>query len=356
MLNAGIVAVAVELPSRTITNAYLRETYPDVCREQEAHALAKLWRPHPDEHNSKLFDDASAVYLNDPFKGCVERHWLEASDGAVDLEERAARRALAAAHMSPADVDLCICCSFFPDQCDVGNGAFLAKRLGMSAPAWNFESACAGSASAMQQAIALVAGGLYRRVLVVVSCTYSRVSPEGDTLAWMNGDGAAAFVVASQAQACGLIAVDGRNTHETCGSIWSTFETDSNGKPAIRLHTGPNAGKLLRQGAETTMRTCVDGALRKADRAISDIDFFLVNTPVAWFSAFAQATLGFPAHKTANVHPRVANVGPVLMPANLELALTDGRLQKGMQVLCYAFGSVASATASVLVWGDTSVG
>lgn len=356
---ASMVSLALRLPARVVTNQMLREKYPDVVKSSEERALGKLWRPEEREQaeraadsdkvaSSARFDAAAARFMADPFRGCVERRWLAPGEKAIDLEEPAARSAIEAAGLEPTDIDLIICSSFFPDQLDVGNGAFLAKRLGIRCPAWNLESACASHLVALEAATGLVAAGLHRHVLCVTSCSYSRISREDDTLAWGNGDGAAAFVVQATTGSAGLLGFHSISTNETCGAVYSTFQRDPDGTERLDLKTSPSGGKVLRQTAEPFLRTCVTGALDKAGVSLAEIDFFVVNTPTAWFAPFCADVLGVPEDRMVNAHPEVANVGPVLLAANLRRAFLEQRIPPGATVLFYAFGSVSNAAAAVV--------
>jgi 3-oxoacyl-[acyl-carrier-protein] synthase-3 len=346
-LPASMVSLAVRFPERVIANDYWRARYPDLVRTAEEQVLGKLWR-REGNGSSARFDAAMARYVSDPFRGCVERRWLAAGESALDLEVPAALEALEAAGLGPGDVDLLICSSFFPDQCDVGNAAFLARRLGLLCPAWNLESACSSSLVALETATRLVASGAHRNVLVVTSCTYSRISPEDDTLAWGNGDGAAAFVVAPVPAPCGLLAFHSINTSITCGAIYATLECGGSGARRIQMRTRPEAGRLLRETAEPFLTACVGRALEKARLSADDIDLFVFNTPTAWYTAFCADALGVPESRSVNVHSLYANVGPVLMPANLFHAACDGRVREGATVLLYAVGSVSNASAAVV--------
>jgi 3-oxoacyl-[acyl-carrier-protein] synthase-3 len=342
-LRAGIVSCAVQLPSRVVTNDDLRAKYATTVAEMEQHVLGKLWSPSQDARAAK-FDEASATYMKDPFRGCVERRWLKEGEKALDLEEIAVHAALERGHIHASDIDAIISCSFFPDQLDVGNGAFLARRLGVKCPAWNVESACSGSLLAVEQAAALVHAGVYSRVLVVTSCTYSRISPEADTLAWGNGDASAALVVARVDAPAGVLGFHATSTHETCGAVWSELDDERR----LRMHTSKDAGRVLRETAEPLLRACVDGALSKAGVRASDIDALVVNTPTAWYAKFCCDVLGVDEDRSVNAHPAVANVGPALMPCNLEIAARRGLVRPGATVLFYAVGSVSNAAALVL--------
>jgi 3-oxoacyl-[acyl-carrier-protein] synthase III len=343
MMNAAPTSLAIALPERVVTNAFFREHYAEVVRTAEERVLGKLWRPSPDSKSAR-FDAAMAPYLNDPFRGVVERRWLAEGESALDLETRAAKKALALAGIDERGVDAIICSSFFPDQLDVGNASFLAQKLGVTCPAWNLESACSSSLVALQTASALVHAGAHRRVLCVTSCCYSRISPPEDTLSWGNGDGAAAFVVERTAsERCGLLGFHSMSTNVTCGAITSTWQGDR-----LVMHTTEAAGRLLRETAEPFLRTCVDGALAKAGARIDDVDLLVCNTPTAWYTAFCADVLGVAPEKTVNVHARVANVGPVLLPANLAHAVD--RIDEDALVLLYAVGSVSNASAAVVRW------
>jgi 3-oxoacyl-[acyl-carrier-protein] synthase-3 len=49
-------------------------------------------------------------------------------------------------------------------------------------------------------------------------------------------------------------------------------------------------------------------------------------------------------------------VGPALLPVNLHRAASSGRLRPDDLVLLYTVGSVSSAGAVVLRWGDVALG
>lgn len=349
IMNAAPKSLAVALPERVVTNAFFRERYPEVVRTVEDRVLGKLWRAAAkgsDARGSEAsarFDAAMAPYMGDPFRGVVERRWLADGETALDLELRAAKKALALADIDERGIDAIICSSFFPDQLDVGNASFLAKRLGVTCPAWNLESACSSSLVSLQTASALVHAGAHRRILCVTSCCYSRISPPDDTLSWGNGDGAAAFVVERVTAPYGLLGFHSLSTNVTCGAITSTWEGDR-----LVMKTTEAAGRLLRDTAEPFLRTCVDGALAKAGVRMEDIDLFVCNTPTAWYTAFCADMLGVAPENTVNVHARVANVGPVLLPANL--AHVAGRIDADKLVLLYAVGSVSNASAAVVRW------
>src|SRR5262249_32295243 len=139
---AAIHAIAVALPSLNRTNEYWRRNHPEMVADASNRPLARIFS----EKAGSPRDDARALAMQplakDPFRGAVGRRWLADGETSLGLELEAARSALSAARLTPADIDLAIVSSFQPDQPGVGNAAFLAKELSLGGAAWNLETAC----------------------------------------------------------------------------------------------------------------------------------------------------------------------------------------------------------------------
>lgn len=348
MTSAGLRSLAIALPGERRTNQWYRERYPREVRAVEE----KRTRALPNEVGE--LDPAMVPYLADPFRGTVQRFALAPGETALDIELRAAREALAVAGIAPAEIDLLIATAFPSDQPAVGQAAFLARALGIGGAAWNLESTCSSSMVALQTACGLVTAGQYRRVLVVSSCTYSRIVDGRSPLSWVAGDGAGAFVVSEVSEGEGLRGMKTVHTGETCG-VFSNHLAIDDGAPRIRMQADPRAATFL----EDTLRympQCCGAAAAQAGVTLAEIDAFVLNTPVAWFTEVATRTLGIDPQRTVTAYPFCANVGPALMPINLLLAAKSGRVRPGDLVMLYGVGSVSTATASVLRWGDVALG
>ncbi len=350
---AGIRALALAFPPTVRTNDFWRTEHADAVANAEGRALAKLWSPSGD---AAIFEQEMAPYMADPFRGTVERRVYGPGETSLAYEVRAARQALAAAGLQAADVDLALVSSFFPNQYDVGNGAFVARALGLQCAAWNLESACSSSMAALTTASALVRSGQQRNVLCVTSCNYSQMTEPADSLGWTVGDGAAAFVVSACDDGFGYLGGHAIHTAGTCGAMSFRASVGADGAPVMRMRAGEASGRLMKESSEKSLKPCVEGAARAAGVAVNDIDFFVFNTPLAWYASFCARLLEVDVKKTIDVYPRFANVGPVLMPANLHTAAQDGRIKRGDLVCLYSIGSVSSAAAVVVRWGDVALG
>ena len=352
-MSAGITSLALHFPTRLRPNQYWRDNYPEMVANAENSIVNKVWAAIDDDH--PIFDEAMKKYLSDPFRGVQNRHWLEEGQSSLSIEVAAAKKAIAARGIDVRDIDLLLCSSFFPDEISTGNAAFVARDLGLTGNAWNLESACSSSNVALATAAALVDAGQYRSVLCVVSCSYSRVCPETDSLSWSVGDGAAAFIVEKLPDGFGVLSTFGRHTGDTCGAI-TVKPTRDGDDVALSMVVHPETGRIFRSTSSKNLRYCVQGALERIDASIEDVAFFVFNTPAAWYGEFCQKTLDIDANKTISVHHLYANTGPVLMPSNLFHALADKRIHAGDLVCLYSVGSVSSSAATLMRWSDCSLG
>ncbi|BAZ03481.1 3-oxoacyl-ACP synthase III family protein [Calothrix sp. NIES-3974] len=350
----GIRSLAISLPSIIRTNDYYREKYPDIVAKAEDKNLAKFMSL-ANSTPSNEYELAMEPYLKDPFRGTVKRPILGPGESALTLEYRAAKDALAAGNFTINDIDLLIVSSFLPDQPGFGNAAFLARELGMQCPAWNLDASCASGPMALQTATALIQSGTYRNILVVISCTYSRLVDENDTLSWFFGDAAGAYVVGSLSHGQGLLASKAINTSFTCNQFSVKDTVNEEGKHRLRFVVARDTNKIIAENAPNMIKTCCEGAVAAAGLKLDDIDFFISTTPTAWFVDLCTHLLHIDPKRTINLYPECANIGGALTLFNLYHAAKMGKIRENDLVLLYGFGAASSSVAIVMRWGDVKV-
>src|SRR6184192_4985524 len=109
--------------------------------------------------------------------GIERRHVAADGEATVDLAEQAARRALEAAGVAPADVDFIAFGTTTPDLVFPNCGTLVQQRLGCRGiPAFSLETACAGFMYALSIADKYVRCGESKRALVIGSETLSRIT------------------------------------------------------------------------------------------------------------------------------------------------------------------------------------
>src|SRR5215468_7016879 len=130
--------------------------------------------------------------------GIRERRIAAPGEMTSDLAHHAARAALAAAKIAPADVDLIVVATTTPDMVFPSTACVLQAKLGThGGPAFDVQAVCSGFVYALSIADRMVAGGAVRNALVVGAEIYSRILDWGDRgTCVLFGDGAGAVVLA----------------------------------------------------------------------------------------------------------------------------------------------------------------
>ncbi len=129
--------------------------------------------------------------------GIRERRIAAPAEKTSDLAEHAARAALAAAGIAPADVDLIVVATTTPDMVFPSTACILQAKLGAAGgPAFDVQAVCSGFVYALALADRMVASGMARNALVVGAEIYSRILDWNDRGSCvLFGDGAGAVVL-----------------------------------------------------------------------------------------------------------------------------------------------------------------
>ncbi|MBI2796675.1 MAG: ketoacyl-ACP synthase III [Gemmatimonadetes bacterium] len=148
--------------------------------------------------------------------GIVERRWCGPDESTADLAEEAAHRALAAAKLSAADLDLVIVATDTPEYISPPTSCVVQGRIGaVGAGAFDLNAGCAGFVTALDTAWKYIAGDArYNRVLVIGAYAMSKfLDPHDKKTVTIFADGAGAAVVEASDRA-GVLAselfADGR--------------------------------------------------------------------------------------------------------------------------------------------------
>ncbi|WP_227788679.1 3-oxoacyl-[acyl-carrier-protein] synthase III C-terminal domain-containing protein [Nodularia sp. LEGE 06071] len=356
LLPIGICSLAISFPEVIRTNDYWQKKYPElVISQPKRNRKTRSPISHREDNGFDIWSQEVAPYLSDSFRGSLERRVLGEHESSLDVQCRAAMDALTAAKLTAAEVDVVLVTALFAHNLGMDNTTQLARKLGLKCPVWSLDSTCSSALIALQNAHALIQTGEYRNALIVVSHFGSNTVRETDTLAWSMGDGAGAFIVSHLQPNQGVLANKVVSTTITHSAYSHELEIDQLGKPQIITQTGENAGSLA-ETAVDFVRTCCQEVAVKAGVNLAEIDFFVFNTPTAWYANVCTRALGIPPERTINLYPYYGNIGPVFPLANLYHAVKEGKITENSLILIYTNGASATAAATIMRWGDVGLG
>ena len=129
--------------------------------------------------------------------GIRQRHIAADHEKTSDLALEASRRALQAAAITAADLDLIVVATTTPDMVFPGTACILQAKLGKrNCPAFDVQAVCSGFIYGLATADQFMRSGNFRHVLVVGSEVYSRILDWSDRATCvLFGDGAGAVVL-----------------------------------------------------------------------------------------------------------------------------------------------------------------
>jgi 3-oxoacyl-[acyl-carrier-protein] synthase-3 len=277
----------------------------------------------------------------------------QASEGQFtsDLATEAARKALAAAGRSAADVDLIIVATTTPDLTFPATAVIVQRKLG--APigvAFDLQAVCSGFVYGLSVADGFVARGLAKCALVIGAETMSRLVDWTDRgTCVLFGDGAGAVVVEP---------VAGQGTTADRGLLGFALRADGTKQDLLYADGGVSStgtiGKLRMLGnhvfkhAVVNIAEAVEAAAVVAGVAVADVDWFIPHQANQRILHGVAHRLGVSEDKVVSTVADHANTSAASIPLALAQAVEDGRVKPGQLLLMEAMGGGLTWGACVL--------
>lgn len=271
--------------------------------------------------------------------GISARYYAAADQNSSDLAVEAALRALEAAGKSATDIDMVIVASSTPDfQGSFPSTACIVQRkLGMTnhSAAFDVQAVCSGFVYAVATADAFIKAGMHKTVLVIGSEVFSRIlNFEDRTTCVLFGDGAGAVVMTASAEP-GILAakLHADGTHSDILSI----PPNPAGSPASGgfLHMD---GQAVFKLAVTVLEEVATEVLDAARMAPSDVDWLIPHQANIRIMKSTAKKLGLPIERMVVTVDEHGNTSAASIPLALDLAVRDGRIKAGDNILMEGVG------------------
>ena len=270
--------------------------------------------------------------------GIRARHLADEGVTSSDLAEIAARRALDAADASPDGVDLIIVATSTPDFIFPSTAALLQSRLGIrnAGAAFDVQAVCSGFAYALSVAEKFIRSGSHKRALVVGAEVFSRILDWKDrTTCVLFGDGAGAIVLeASEKPGILSSALHADGSHHPILCVPGTVASGRVlGDPFLRMD-GPAVFKF----AVRVLGDIANEVLDSAQVSIEDVDWLVPHQANIRIIQSTAKRLGMSMEKVITTVAMHGNTSAASIPLALDVAVRDGRIQRGQKIVLEGVG------------------
>ncbi len=325
VMGVGVTSIGAYIPDRIVTNAELENRYG--------------FEPGWVEKRT----------------GIKERRYAADDEGTSDLAVKAARRAIAAAGVDPAEIDLVLVGTFTPDYTCPSTACLVQHKLGLDAAAVDLQAACSGFMYALATGAQYIATGNSKRALVIGADINSRiVEPSDQGTAPLFGDAAGAVLLeagtSEQGLICYQLGADGAGGSMLDRPVGGTVRPMTADLIASGQHFLKMDGRNVFKWAIQAVTETIELILERAGVGVDDVKLFVLHQANIRIIDHAMSVLGIPADKVFNNLDRVGNTSAASIPVALEEAFQQGRLESGDLVLMCGFGAGLTWGTGLFRW------
>jgi len=287
--------------------------------------------------------------------GIRERRIAAPGEACSDLGTKAAERALEAAGLTAADLDLILVATCTGDSPLPSTACLIQHRLGaVRAAACDISAACCGFVYALAVGDAYVKTGL-RHILVVGAEVMSVITDWTDrSTCILFGDGAGAVVLGPADGDRGILS---SHLHSD-GNLWDLICVPGGGS---RI---PPSDKMLADGLQyikmkgnETFKVAVKTLEESARETLSanhlsmdDLDLYVPHQANARIIKAVADRLELPMEKVVLNMDRYGNTSAASIPLALDEAVRAARVRDGSLVMIAAFGSGLTWASALIRW------
>ena len=311
IIRSAVTGVGSYLPEQVVTNADLAE-----------------------------FVDTSHEWIIER-TGIRQRHKAADNQPTSDLAVEAAKKALADAGRTAADVDMIIVATTTPDMTFPSTASIVQRKIGApTCIAFDVQAVCSGFVYALSVADGFVARGLSKCALVIGAEEMTKLMDWSDrTTCVLFGDGAGAIVVEPR---------EGQGTTADQGLLGFALRSDGTKTDLLYVDGGPSttgsvghlrmAGNQVFRHAVVNIAEAITACCEASGITVPEVDWFVPHQANQRIIKGVGDRLGLDEDKVISTVAMHANTSAASIPLALDAAIQDGRIKKGDLVLLEAMG------------------
>ena len=263
--------------------------------------------------------------------GIKERRIVE-DQNTCDLALEASINALEMAELKASEIDLIILATTTPDKIFPATATTLQNRIGASCPAFDIQAVCAGFVFALTTAQQYIENGVAENILDVGSETMSKIVDWSDrSTAVLFGDGAGAVVVSKDN-------TTGIKHAKLCsdGKYLSSLYVNNNG--INETGTIEMMGNEVYRIAVNRLSDLAEESLKDCNMTSDDLAWMIPHQANIRIISAVAKRIKLPMNKVILTIEKHGNTSAASIPLALDVAVRDGRIKKGDNLLFEGIG------------------
>jgi 3-oxoacyl-[acyl-carrier-protein] synthase-3 len=290
--------------------------------------------------------------------GINERHVCAEDESTADLAVAASLNALAAAGITPEQLDLIILATDTPEQLSPATSVVVQHRIGAkNAGTFDVNCACSGFVTALDTASKfIIADADYRYVLVIGAYAMSKFLDWSDKkTATIFADGAGAVILQANQEGPGFLA--SRLVADGAFSEYMGIYAGGTRMPVTEAVLQDGRWNKLRFAQRYPPEVNIEGwprivreVVAKANLTLDDIGLFLfTQVNLSTITAVMQS-LELPMNRTHTIMQKWGYTGSACIPMVLDDAVRAGKLKRGDNVIMCASGGGLNMACVAYRW------
>jgi 3-oxoacyl-[acyl-carrier-protein] synthase-3 len=272
--------------------------------------------------------------------GIEQRHVAAEDELTSDLCVEAAKNAMEAAGVTAADIDAIFVGTTSPDLIFPNIATIIQHKMGIPAcPCYATEAACTGFVYALSAADKFIRVGDLKCVLVIGAEIITKLIDWDDrSTCVLFGDGAGA-VILQPSDEPGIL-----STHLGADGQYQELLYYPVGVSNNLAAAGVGDSRIMMSGndvfkvAVRTLSSMAEEALQANDMTVDDLDWLIPHQANLRIIQATAKRVGLPMEKVVQTVQFHGNTSAASIPLALDVAVRDGRVQRGQLLLFDAFG------------------
>lgn len=273
--------------------------------------------------------------------GIKARRIAAKHESVATMGAEAAKKALEMAGLEASDIDMIIMGTTSSLDVALPSAAIVVQKIleVPNIPAFDVAAACSGFIFSLSVADQYIKTGFAKRILVIGADMLSHMcDPTDRTTMILFGDAAGACILEATDDDCGVLSThlhsDGRFNDLLYCPMPKRADTDSVDNSYLQMK-----GNDVFKVAVTKLSEIVTETLKHNNIEKTDIDWLVPHQANLRIISATAKKLSMPIERVVVTLDKHGNTSAATIPTALDIAIRDGRIQRGQTLLLEAFGS-----------------